>query len=122
MSNQKTDLIQEQKKWYELLAQSGFEDLEYFDSKMQPKDWMKGTSKFVPINEYNSVDEPSLVYESTYEYYHQAEQSSKEIQFESEIDRQVWELHSMGISLRNIGKQLGFSHPKALRILNKYRK
>lgn len=119
------DLVKLKKEWYAKLEEDGFKDLEYFDSNMEPRDWMKGTSKFImtipSMDEQSFVHEPSLVYQTTYDYYHAAQSSSADKDFADDSHKQIWELYASGLSLRKIAKIVGFSHPKVLRILNKYR-
>jgi hypothetical protein len=121
-------LVKLQKEWYKKLKDSGFDDLEYFDDAGQPKEWLKGTSKYQsPVSEShiefleNAYEDNELIYNNTLDYYLAVSHSIDIIPFDNEVHKQIWELHGEGLSLREIAKIVKFSHPKVLRILNHYR-
>ena len=110
-----------QKEWYKKLKESGFEDLEYFYPNGEAKEWLKGSSKFDFFSDNPALDVPSLTYESTLDYYNNAVSKLETTKFDSEEHKEIWRLHSEGMSLRKIGSAFNYSHPKILRILNKYK-
>jgi len=121
-------LVKLQKEWYKKLKDNGFNDLEYFDDAGQPKEWLKGTSKYQsPVSEShiefleNAYEDNELIYNNTLDYYLGISHSIDVIPFDNEVHKQIWELHGEGLSLREIAKIVKFSHPKVLRILNHYR-
>ncbi len=123
-----TPLVKLQKEWYKKLKDNGFNDLEYFDEVGQPKEWLKGTSKYQsPVSEShiefleNAYEDNELIYSNTLDYYLAVSHSVDSIPFDNEVHKQIWELHGEGLSLREIAKIVNFSHPKVLRILNHYR-
>lgn len=126
MSKEKErELIKLKKEWYKKLKDRGFVDIEYFDNKMEPKDLLLGSSKFRQEQTTQTVEqeeEANLLYEGTYEYYARARALLHNITFIKEKDKIVWEMFSEGESLRKIGKQVGFSHPKVMSIIEKYKK
>ena len=123
MSNK--ELKELQKEWYAKLKEEGFEDIEYFDSDLEPKDWLKGNSKFSPIwgDEQIAATHDQRESSGNLDYYLQATALlHKEDVFASDTEREIWEMHADGLSLRSIGKQVGFSHPKVMRIIKRIRR
>ena len=124
MTSKEKEKLKLQKIWYKKLKDEGFEDLEYFDDQGKPQEWLKGNSKFSSQEDetVQASDSSALEFECTLEYYLQAAHLLHTATFDNDIDRHIWFLHSEGESLRKIGNQVGYSHPKVLRIINKYRK
>jgi len=112
-----------QQEWYQILKDDGFEDCEYIDRKGEPKEWLKGNSKFSPIyEEQQSTDNAQLDYDATYGYFDSALVIYHRNDFDNEKDRNIWLRHAEGATLRQIGKEVGKSHPAILRVVKKYRK
>lgn len=109
-----------QKEWYEKLKREGFDDLEYFYDNGEAREWLKGTSKFVSM-ETEEVHNPSLTYDNTLDYYLKVDKILETTLFDSEEHKYIFTLHTEGLSLRKIAKLVNFSHPKVLRIINKYK-
>lgn len=83
-----------QKIWYKKLKSSGFNDLEHADGTMNSSSMVTHTWK------------TPLQIEVATAYYELANRFLNEYEFQSEIDRSIWEYHSNGISYRNIVKLL----------------
>ena len=112
-----------QKEWYKKLKDDGFEDIEYMDKNQDPQEWLKGNSKFSPMyDDQMAVIEAEVDHSCTEDYFRAAADLLFEGIFDTEEDRYVWEMHSNGATLRGIAKEIGCSHPRILRIVNKYRK
>lgn len=121
--NKTKELKKQQKVWYKKLKESGFEDIEYFDKDMEPKHLLRGGSKFSPLTneQENSMNYSSVgilnEYEATVSYYDKARSLLHTIPFKNEQERLIWEMYSEGEAVRKIGKVVGFSHPKVLKII-----
>ncbi len=117
------NFVKLQKEWYKKIKEEGFQDIEYFNSEGEPEDMMRGSSKFTSAEVCTQIEDEGnrLLYDTTYAYYYDALVKSIELTFESEVDKTVFFYHSQGLSLRQIARKVGFSHPKVLRILNKYK-
>ena len=83
-------------KWYQKLKKSGFDDIEMPNGK-----WLKQYH-----NEYYQARYTPLEFQNKEEYFRKARHFLIEHAFESEKDRLVWQLHSEGLSLREITKKL----------------
>lgn len=95
----KEEFDQLQAIWYRKLRESGFKDIE----RKNQDDWLKDevhTSTI--INAYLSKPQREAYYEKACEFMH-------EFEFESELDKMIWECHCEGMSIRDI----------ALKLLNK---
>jgi hypothetical protein len=116
-----------QKQWYKKLKDEGFKDIEYFRNG-EPGEWLRGNSKFSDEESALAMtpqeeERANINYQTTFEYYQAARGLlHNPNNFRSDIDYSVWELHSEGHSLRAIGKFMGFSHSKVMRIIDNYRK
>lgn len=86
-----------QAEWNKKLAASGFEDIE--DSNGQLKGKWSGDSDI--RNKYTE-----LTYAAKERYYQLAGQFLNDYPFKTEKDRIIWEMHSEGISIRDIVKAL----------------
>lgn len=86
-----------QKEWYKKLKDDGFTDIENDEDHL----------KF-----YNSqfaaqfVERDSYVWEAKAEYYRMAEHFLHEYEFESELEKVIWEYHANALSYRDIAKVL----------------
>lgn len=96
--------LQLQQKWDQKLAKSGFTDIEDRASGLI-KDW-----------NYSNV-----CYDESYEeYYRLASEYLHVAKFKNSKFREVWRLHSEGVTLSKTGELLGFNGPKSGRSLAKY--
>lgn len=84
--------------WYQRLREEGFEDIEDTDSPRQLlKEWH--STKF--------LDHADGVRSSARQkYYEMATHFLHAHQFESEMEYTIWEMHSNGLSLRKIAKEV----------------
>lgn len=101
-----------QRRWYQKANKPGvYEDIEQPDGNL--KEWTSTLAKarYRPI-----------YWEAKEEYYRLAGQFLYEHTFESKLERQIWELHSEGISITNItnilkSKRYKISRDKVAKIL-----
>ena len=121
------DLI---KYWNNKLKESGFDDLEYWSTQGEPKEWMRTNNK-LQCEDTALVSTPeqsvsaSNLFDLKLDYFLAAGcLLSNPDAFQSEEHRRVWKLHSEGKSLRAIEKdpELNLSHSKAKRIIDNYAK
>lgn len=115
-----------QDTWYKTLKKEGFEDIEYF-SNGEPLEWLKGSGRFASegaalLLNPEEASAAEAAYQARLDYFNAATRlvNRKDI-FTNESHRKVWELHIEGQSLRQIGRTIGFSHTKVMRILEKYK-
>ena len=83
-----------QKEWYERIKQEGFVDIEYPSSR--PKyEYIESAEKLISTQNYYSICADFL----------------KDYNFSSELDREIWNLHSEGYSIRQTGSilKIGFN-------------
>lgn len=78
------------KEWYKKLEQSGFKDAE---TEHYLKEW--------DSHYFQSRIEPDL-FDIKQTYFYQAEQFLQTDSFDSNLDREIWRLHSDGLSYREI--------------------
>lgn len=87
-----------QSLWYSKLKESGFEDIEDAQKKGEPlKRW--DSTQFQRERARHSFD-------SKQTYYDRAGTLLETYAFESELDRQIWAMHSEGEAIRKIAKAL----------------
>jgi hypothetical protein len=84
-----------QKKWYEKLKESGFDDIEFGEKQELLKCWE--SSHF-----YMTQDQ----FDNKREYYHLASQFLFFYKFESKLDRIIWKFHAHGFTYRKIARRL----------------
>ena len=103
MSNQfKTKEFQElQTKWYKKLQQKGFNDIERTDKIGKAAGRLK-TDALENVSHSYSAHQFSI----KEEYYRLAGQFLHEHKFKTQVEKKIWELHSEGVSVRNIIKKL----------------
>jgi len=110
------------KDWYKKLAEEGFEDIEYFDRDMNPKEWLKGPGNVYSDSGETPADKDALLDKTlTLDYYLAAASFLHTGKFDNDTEEFIWKAHSEGESLRKIAAKVGFSHPKVLRMVDKYR-
>lgn len=87
-----------QKLWYKKLRDAGFEDIEDTNS---PKEFLKTWHSSYFISRYTAES-----YERKETYYRLCSHFLWDYAFESNLEREIWRLHSEGMSLRDIAKSL----------------
>ena len=97
-----------QQKWYKKLEQSGFKDIE--DEKGRLKVYSGiGLSEDLPLPVSRTDYSSKLYKESQAEYYRLAGQYLYDKKFKSPRDKQVWALHTQGLSFTVISEKLGLT-------------
>lgn len=95
-----------EKKWYKKLESNGFENIE--DSVGRLKEW---SSRFY-LNHNNQkghkIKYEDILFKSTIktEYYRRAEQFLHSHTFNDKLEKEIWRMHSEGISCRAIAKKI----------------
>jgi hypothetical protein len=102
------------KKWHDKLESLGFYDMEEFDS---PMELMKTHE-----NERFRIKFTGDEFIARQRYYELAGQLLHSYKFESESDRQIWKLHSEGVSERAIAREYGFKHQKVKNLVSSLKK
>lgn len=99
-------------KWYKILKEQGFEDIEHLNSDGSFSDYLKNDS-YKLAQRYN---------DSTEQYYIQARQYLHSI--EDPLEYKIWHLHSEGLSYDKILLTLPqySSRSPITRIINKHKK
>lgn len=91
------DLMALQQEWYLKLEQEGFKDIENTDTPHRPlKKWHK--VKFQDVTEDHVQAKLS--------YYSKAKDLLRSHSFESQAHKEIWEMHSDGLSKRKIERLL----------------
>lgn len=109
---EKKDFQKLQKKWYNKLARTGFKDVENVFVKGEPlKHW--------DSSEFQRYFSPSSFSERQ-RYYELASQLLHDFKFKTSADKTVWEMHTQGISQRQIAKKMGLHYNTVCRIIKKY--
>lgn len=113
----KKDLVKLQREWYKKLKDDGFEDIEYFDGQMEPRDilYKDGVKAFKVFK-----DSPGK-YESTLDYYCEAGKFYHDHNFDILLDKEIWFLHSEGHPYRAIANELTAPYQYVLKTINKYK-
>ena len=89
------------KLWYGKLKKEGFQDIERQD-KIGAREGRLINSSLPHIIENYTVDQ----FEVKREYYRMAGQFLHEYKFKTALERIIWDMHTQGISVRNIVKKL----------------
>lgn len=87
-----------QHKWYKKIKDQGFDDVEDVES---PREFMKDWHSMYFQKRY-TIDS----FQAKEEYYRMARSFSNTHKFECRRDKQIWELHCEGLSLRKIAEKL----------------
>jgi hypothetical protein len=105
------ELEKAQKIWYKKLKDSGFEDVEKDEENL-----IKYSSRFfncrVGGSPFNKESSQSF-YEAKEEYYRIAGHFLHDNKFKDEFEKKVWDLHSQGISFRDIAIKVRTKQNKA---------
>ena len=81
--------------WAKKLKKSGFEDIERKEGVLKTSS-MENVRNLYTVEQFNIKEE----------YYRLAGQFLHEYKFKTQVDKRIWELHSEGVSVRNIIKKL----------------
>jgi hypothetical protein len=92
------DLKTLQKIWYKKLKNTGFVDIEDTNS---PKEFLKTWHSSYFISRYTPE-----TFERKEAYYRLCSHFLWDYEFESNLEREIWRLHSEGMSLRDIAQSL----------------
>lgn len=101
MPQNNKDFKQLQAKWYAKLKKEGFEDIERAEDLMHPEYDLKAWhSKRFQIN--NTPES----FQQRERYYQLAGQFTYDHEFSEASERQIWQLHAEGLSIREICRRL----------------
>lgn len=89
-----SDFQKEKKKWYAILKESGFKDIERNEADLKIN-----SSRFFIRSRYNRT-----LWEAKAEYYRMAEAFLNEYRFKSKLEKVIWEYHTNAIGVRDIAK------------------
>lgn len=100
MSEKDDEFIKLQQIWYEKLKASGFEDQENAAGYM--KDWpsVRLRRQYTPE-----------AFKEKQDYYRIASQLLHEDIFKNDLEKQIWERHTEGITMREIATELRAEYP-----------
>ena len=107
-----------QKEWYRILEDGGFEDIEIFNKKtMEPIHEFTG----IKNNSFRQSKAKMDQHEYIEEYFIRARQYLSSHTFTCQIEKQIWELHSDGVSQRKIALEVGIRRDKVRKIIDKHK-
>lgn len=89
------DYVELRRKWYGKLKKEGFDDIEQLDGNL--KTWV--SSEFTRNYDANFA-------KAKEDYYRLAGQFLHRYHFKDKKEQLIWELHSQGVSIRDIVKEL----------------
>lgn len=93
----KNEFKELEREWYQKLAKEGFEDAEDASVEWRPmRAWHSFRFKNITPIEIDALDA----------YYHKAKELLHSYEFESNMHRLIWELHTEGYSKRRIEKAI----------------
>jgi len=95
--------------WYALLRESGFRDLEEADGSLRDR-W----------HHNRAVKTPVLVREAVVSYFDAVGSYLHHGEFDSAVDRQIWELHGEGWTNPEIGELVGLCKESVRLRVRKY--
>lgn len=93
MKNNQQNLKSLISHWYQKLKQDGFQDIEQQDSHQNLKDW----HSFHFSERFNET-----TFSIRENYYQKATTFYNEYEFSTPLEKEIWKLHSEGLSLRTI--------------------
>lgn len=94
MSKKKTEYERLKEVWYKRLKDDGFKDIEHDDNSINIG---------IPRSIQGKDD---VLRQSVQDYYCMAYHFLNEYEFDSELDKIMWEYHTNGLSARNISRLL----------------
>jgi hypothetical protein len=103
MNSQNKEFVELQEQWYKKLKDSGFDDIEKNETYLIVNSSSKFNSK---RNQVGSMQNVIDGINSRTEYYRIAGHFLYDYKFANDLDKFIWELHSEGISVRNITLKL----------------
>jgi hypothetical protein len=99
MNSQSKEFVELQEQWYKKLKDSGFNDIEQDENYLLTSAY----NMFNPNrNKVGSIQGVVDRMNSKAEYYRLAGHFLHEFKFPTELEKEIWDLHSQGISHRNI--------------------
>jgi len=116
-----------QREWYNLLKESGFDDIETFDRSMEPYHDLKMGFKTNVMTADNEIPTGSakIQYYTTLEYYSMADDFSRlsdDVKvFRTPLEKEVWDLHCQGVINSMIARIVGINKSTVGRMINKYK-
>lgn len=107
-----------QAEWYLKIKQSGFEDIEDVKS---PNEFIKvwHSSYFQTRYSPNEFEEKREYYDRARAFLEDQMQGLEYILFGKQLERTIWELHSEGLSLREIAREVGVNKDKVQNIVKR---
>lgn len=93
--SKKTELERLKEIWYKKLKDTGFDDIELSEQYSNRRSTSRSNDWIDP-----------LLRQATEDYYTMAYHFLHSYEFESEIEKVIWEYHAEGLSIRNIVKIL----------------
>lgn len=99
MTQQNKQLKTLQKEWYTKLKKSGFEDIEQDENNL--KEW-ESSRYYRGRNNEADFEKVILIQEAKEQYYRMAGHFLHDHNFESAVDKFIWEMHSEGVAHRKI--------------------
>jgi hypothetical protein len=106
----KTELKKLQRKWYRILKNKGFDDIEENGN-------LKDFDSTYFVYKYNKV-----TFEAKEKYYRLARHMLVNYHFDNILEKRVWELHSHGMTYVEIACLMGVSYDKVERIVHEIRR
>lgn len=114
-------MSKERDRWYRVLADAGFKDIETRDETGEMNGPLK-TDKRWNADKRLSFEDVAAGYESEAEYYRLAGLFLHEHRFPVKEDRSIWELHAEGVPYREIATRLGIeTHMRVHYVVNDLR-
>lgn len=102
--NSKRDLLRLQRKWYDILKEEGFKDIETLLRNGVHADILSQPA----VHKRNRFNHP-YIFEEHQNFYRLASWFLHEYEFPEVIDRQIWELFAEGKTMRSIGDSVSLS-------------
>lgn len=101
-----------QKSWYKKLAKKGFNDIEHDENHLK-----LSTERFV-TRDGGAYANPTLT-KAKFEYYNNCRKFSNEYKFKNKTEKKIFELHSEGVSIRDIAAKIKQSRRKVHEAIKK---
>jgi hypothetical protein len=109
-----SDLKRLQKRWYKILKEEGFKDIE----TLLPNGVLADVLAQPAIHKRNRFHHP-YIFEEHQSYYRLCSWFLHEYSFTEEVDRMIWECHSDGLPIRDICEKVDLSVRAVHRRLHK---
>lgn len=109
------DFLLLQQEWYSKLNHSGFQDIE--------KTFSSGKiSRFVKMSCRIDLKRHPYIMDSTYSYYSLAIEFLHHANFDTDLEKSIWEHHAEGLSYRQIQTALKTNLQRVFKTVKKYEK